>query len=220
MWALQEARFYVIIWVIMLIGILGYFFTLQNTVGYTDYSTSLKTTYADVKAKARLTKTLQDVLTLNGTDVRVMSNNQLFGLTLETTADNIDVFDNYTVWNDIDVVKAASGKFKIVYLTTNSDGWNQGWTTDLKNNVSTVTATGTSGTKLSDLSALNTNSPTFLQRGWTMDSDGYIAYVFESEAKATDIMNNYLAEGTLVGVSDGSTTSSVSAAVVVPFNAN
>ena len=102
----------------MLIGILGYFFTLQNNVGYTDYSTSLKTTYADVKANASTTKTLKDVITIDGTTVRAMKNNQLFGLTVDGVPTAFPVLDNYTAGANINLVKPATGKIKLAFLVT------------------------------------------------------------------------------------------------------
>jgi len=191
MGALQEARFYVIIWVIMLIGILGYFFTLQNNVGYTDYSTALKTTYADIKANASATKTLKDVVTIDGTSFRQMKNNQLFGLTLNGNADAIKVFDNFTTSitpHATTFVNPGSGKINVSFLLS-----------DVSANINDAavwTGTPTNIDTLAEMWTYNSTVPS--ERGWTLDTSGYIGYTFPDVNTAKDVMNNYLPNGTLM----------------------
>jgi len=218
MGALQEARFYVIIWVIMLIWILGYFFTLQNNVNYTNYSTDLKTTYADVKANAASIKTIRDVLTIDWTNVRVMKNNQLFWLTLDWTADSIWIAWNYdsavaladTTNMDAALWTAWAWKFKLSFITTDTDTnlqdlqvlnvptatWivESDWATDDFTDEADDRASSIKWVaKMDSVTTLSS-----LAKGWTLDSTWYVVYTFESAKVATEIMSNYLPTWTLI----------------------
>jgi len=193
MWILQEYKFFLIIAIIALVAIIALFFNTQKSQEYVDYTTNLQASFAQIKGVASDTKTLKSVITVDGTNIKGLKNNSLFGLSLQGTAANQLLIDNLvtTVPADVDTAVAftpgtspAPGKYKISFATT-SDG-------DTTDNLTNMTET--------KISALNTASGSILS-GWDMDTNGYLLYTFEDAATAKNIIDKYIPEWTLIGTS-------------------
>lgn len=201
MWSLQESRFALIIWVIFLVGLLASFFIMQSNVWYTDFVINTKWNYQEIKSSASSLKSLRDVITSDGTTLKWLKSNQLFGFTLSGTTDNIRVLDNYntlTPLNNVDSwAVSPKGKIGIKFLlsdnSSNIPDANVGW-------AGTVTTLGTMNTQ-NKAGNLSTDA---VARGWSIDSGWYIGYTFPSK---DIILDKYIPDGTLVW----------EATVVVPF---
>ena len=189
MWVLQEYRFYLIIAVIALAGIIFLFFRTQTSQGYVDFTTEIKSNFAQIKGQASETKSLYDVVTIDGQNFRGMRNNQLFGMTLDasnvpTTSTEALIAEDISDLTTFDL--PSSGQFKVVFLDPTVDG--------------IVTASG---------ATMATNPA---DKGWNLEANGEIVYVFDEDTTARKVMVDYIPEGTLVDVGGESNN-----AVAVPF---
>jgi len=209
MWALQESRFAVILWVIATIVLLGYFVTQQNTMKYTNFKDNLTQNFSSLQARnsVKSTKTIRDVLTVDGKNLKGTSANQMFwGLTLSWTVDSQVMFDNYvpgTTTNIAWIIKAPAGKYTITILSAD--------TTAVIPDINVVPNTWSG---LSTLSSIT--STDYLSRGWNLNNKGYIAYSFQDAATAKSMMDKYLVEGTLVHNKVWTTAADLTI-VIVPF---
>ena len=192
MWILQEYRFYLIIAVIALVGILILFFNTQQSQELTEFNTNLKSNFAQIKGQASEGKSMYDVVTIDGTNFRGMKNNQLFGLTLDATS---------IAPTGILLAKSASvfptpsaGKFTIGFVDTDID------------DTTTPGANGVTGQE-----AMDATDTTL--KGWNISYNGKIVFVFTDETVAKKVMVDFLPEGTLVEWA----TTGVKNIVEVPF---
>jgi len=182
---LQEYKFFLIIAIIALVGIIALFFNTQKSQEYVDFTTNLQASYAQIKGTASDAKTVKDVVTIDGTNIKGLKNNSLFGLTLDGAASTVLFIDDLDTSDVADVNTAvgaapAAGKFKVALATTSS---------------------ATAGT-VGDMDAVAistlTASMDSVDKGWDLDTNGYVLYTFESANVARDIIDSYLPEGSLV----------------------
>ena len=196
MWVLQEYRFYLIIAVIALAGIIFLFFRTQTSQGVADFSTELKSNYAQIKGQAASTKSLYDVVTIDGEIFRGMKANQLFGMTYRSEVPGDMAASRLLIEPGVDLGTlpgtAVSNTFEVVFRT-GTDANDNGVNTDVFTGADVATAP-------SDNPAL---------RGWNLESGWDTIFIFHNAAEAQKVMIDYLPEGTLEG-----------ATVTVPFLSN
>lgn len=208
MWALQEARIYIIISLFFLLWLLTTFFILQNTKSYTDYTTTLKTNYADIKNTTWKDKSIRDVLTINWKDLRLLPHNQLFWFSLDEDIDDIQFFDNFSVsWTSIleEVTRPLSNNNVKITLFVIDDSINLTSVDDWID---------WNGVLLSNI-WINFDA---VWKGWTMDSNGYIWYTFKDPKKAEEIQSKYISQWVLFQNKDDNLNEK--STIIVPFISN
>jgi len=177
MWILQEYKFFLIIAIIALVSIIALFFNTQKSQEYVDFNTNLQASFAQIKSTASNYKSIKDVITIDWKEIKGLKNNSLFWNVLEWNASEIllaDEFDNSSYpWGT--EPNPAAWKFAMTLATTS---------------VWTINAPIT-------LWTINTNSGS-IDKGWDLDTNGYILYTFTDASTAKNIIDKYLPEWTLV----------------------
>ena len=167
MWVLQEYRFYLIIAVIALAGIIGLFFFMQSKQGYTDFTTELTSRYAQVQSIGTENNTLRDILTADGVNLLWTTGNNLFWLNLDGTADDI-LLIQATAMEDELPDSIAVGSYKISFVTRG--------------------ILSSDSIRVGDMSS----SDSLPDKGWGLFTEGVIIYSFSDANTANDIVSKYL----------------------------
>lgn len=200
MWILQEYRFYLIIAVLVLAGMLVLFFNTNNKQESIQFTSTLTENYAKVQNVEG--KTLLDVMSSNGTSILAMKDNTLYGKTLSSNASDVLYIDDFSQesLNTLTIEKPENGEFSLAILTKESFESGDDSISDVKT--------------LWTIDAANTN-----EAGLNFTSSNAAKlYIYDSEATAKDIMVTYIPEGELVETTDGVVTEKN--AILLPFTQN
>lgn len=193
---LQEYKFFLIIAIIALVGIISLFFNTQKSQEYVDFTTNLQASYAQIKGTASDTKDLGDVISIDWVNVKGLKNNSLFGLTLDGNASAIKIADEYdnSAFPGIEPTPAA-GKYAITFATTSAfTAGDTDWATiAVAATIPVVNEALVSSTVDPDSSSV--------AKGWDLDTNGYVLYTFEDVNTARDVIDQFLPEGSLIGTS-------------------
>ena len=183
---LQEYKFFLIIAIIALVSIISLFFNTQKSQEYVDFTTNLQASFAQVKGVASDTKKINAVYTVDGSNVKGLKNNSLFGLTLDGTANDITINDEFNGSAYPGTGTSSNpGKFKITFATTTSFA---------ENDTDSTTTAAVAGSSEALRGHLVTDASSQVAKGWDLDSNGYILYTFEDSNIAKDVIDQYIPE--------------------------
>ena len=178
MWVLQEYRFYLIIAVIALAGIIALFFTTRQQQGYTDFATEFTSRYAQVQSIGAENNSIRDVLTADGINLLWTTGNNLFGRTLLGEADDILLIQADAMEDELpDPEDIPNGRFTISLVTGGT----------MTNHYPSIA--------VGEIEATDT----MVEKGWTLLNDGALVYTFEDEVTANQIAVRYFPEGFITG---------------------
>ena len=208
---LQEYKFYLIIAVIALVFIIQQFFGSQKQGEYTNFLTNLQANFSQVKGVASDSKTLKSVVTVDGSNIKGLKNNSLFGLAADGDASSItliDEFDGTKWWDDAHEPTVGANKYRITFATTSP--FTNSYAAD-----GTASAATDGSEDVTVVAGIPSDADS-VDKGWDLDTNGYVIYTFENTNQARKIIDQYLPEGTLLMKADGTTPSASVAVKLIP----